>query len=45
MYTACRELLAAGRGWPADWAAAHGCQALVHWEGASPYKQLQFSHI
>ena len=35
-YVACRELLAAGRASPLDWAREHGCQALIHWEGARP---------
>jgi hypothetical protein len=29
-------LLAAGRASPLDWAREHGCQALIHWEGARP---------
>lgn len=35
-YVACRGLLAAGRGTSLDWASEHGCQALIHWEGARP---------
>lgn len=36
MYLACQHLLAAGLSSPVDWARKHGCQALVHWEGARP---------
>jgi len=34
MYTACQRLLDAGAASPIDWAREHGCQSLVHWEGA-----------
>ena len=36
VYVACKRLLAAGTVSPTDWAREHGCQALVHWEGARP---------
>mmetsp|Transcript_45501 Transcript_45501/g.75334 ORF Transcript_45501/g.75334 Transcript_45501/m.75334 type:complete len:623 (-) Transcript_45501:171-2039(-) len=36
MHLACQHQLAVGKSSPIDWAREHGCQALVHWEGARP---------
>ena len=36
MYVATRGMVTSGRGGARDWAARHGCQALVHWLGPDP---------